>query len=133
MRASVRAAVPRPGSPRSDRRAATRAHVRPGARPATRATGGRWAPPEEVRLDDRKPHFNALLDGALTGVDRDPIRRLLGRDARCRKFLDLPGGYGLLNPSLGPRAGVELFRVAALECWLRQIEGVQALGSSGVR
>jgi hypothetical protein len=86
---------------------------------ARRAMAG--ALPDAVRLATRKPDFNPVLRQALA-IDRDPVRALLGPDARVRAYVRedvLDARLGDPPDRLRDRDLLTLWRVAALESWLR--------------
>jgi asparagine synthase (glutamine-hydrolysing) len=99
--------------------AAFDAHLdRPAAR---RAMAG--LVPDEVRLDDRKPHFNRLLEESLER-DRAPARALL-ESAEVAAYLE-PAALRDLAAALAgdpaarrPGWALDAWRALTLECWLR--------------
>jgi asparagine synthase (glutamine-hydrolysing) len=78
--------------------------------------------PDEVRLSDRKPHFNPLLETALAGPDAAAVRELLGDPrAEVRAYLRPEALDERLARDPRSLAGGELlglWRALALECWL---------------
>jgi asparagine synthase (glutamine-hydrolysing) len=81
--------------------------------------------PDEVRLNDDKPHFNRILEGALSGPDWASVERLLG-DSRAavgaHVRLDAVRADVLERPPGRDRRrawSLELWRLLTLECWLR--------------
>jgi asparagine synthase (glutamine-hydrolysing) len=79
--------------------------------------------PDRVRLADRKPHFNPLLQAALGVRDATAVRALLGDPrAEVRAYLRADALDGRLAGDLGRlegRALLELWQALTIECWLR--------------
>ena len=95
--------------------------------------------PEEVLGSTRKPHFDPVLEAALTGPDASVLRTLL-RDPhpelawRLRRDASLEAIAGS-----GPGWSLDLWRLATLELWLRHgggeprerlLEGLQSAPAS---
>jgi asparagine synthase (glutamine-hydrolysing) len=90
---------------------------------AREAMAGRL--PDVVRLSDRKPHFNSLLEGAFAGPDAPAVASLLADPAaEVAAYVDpamlaqgrLPGESSLARP-------LSLWRIVMLEAWLRLQKG----------
>jgi asparagine synthase (glutamine-hydrolysing) len=81
--------------------------------------------PDAVRLNTAKPHFNAVVEQALTGPDRAMVEQLLAQPTpELRKHVNLDAvRTELLSrrpQSVGhPGWALDLWQVATLECWLR--------------
>jgi asparagine synthase (glutamine-hydrolysing) len=82
--------------------------------------------PDEVRLNDDKPHFNRVLEGALAGPDWASVKELLGDPrAAVGEHVRLEAvRSALLDGQPGSRRrrltwSLDLWRLVTLESWLR--------------
>ena len=90
-------------------------HDRPLARAAVRGLI-----PDAVRLSDRKPFFNGLLDEALAGPDSDSLARMLTEPGEAMAWALRPGG---LDAITGPARSLIGWRVATACLWARRTLG----------
>jgi hypothetical protein len=88
-------------------------HDRPLAREAARGLI-----PERVRLSDRKPFFNELLDDALAGSDADGLGPLLRNPGEALAWALRPGELDLIG---GPARSLVRWRVATASLWARRM------------
>jgi asparagine synthase (glutamine-hydrolysing) len=95
--------------------------------------------PDEVRLRPDKSYFNDVLAAAVHDADAAPIARLLGDEARVARYVQpdvLTRLQGAPARHRGGRPTWLLWRLASIECWLRQQEdpafAEDALGTWGL-
>jgi Asparagine synthase len=79
--------------------------------------------PDEVRLGERKPYFNAVLEDALAGPDAAAAAALLANGAHVAAYVDLDLARAALARVRAResrlRDAPDLWRVLTLEHWLR--------------
>lgn len=91
--------------------------------------------PDAVRLRAPKSSFDAPFHGALAGPDAPALRALLDDRARVGAYVHLGSARAelLAGPPSGSRArmswGLQLWRLATAELWLRRLEDPSAFAS----
>lgn len=89
-------------------------------RPVLRAAVADLVPGAARR--EGKSYFNAVLADAVHNVDENPLRHLLDEDAEITRYVNprvFRGLFATPPERRGRRETVLLWRLAAVECWLR--------------
>jgi asparagine synthase (glutamine-hydrolysing) len=82
--------------------------------------------PDAVRLDDAKPYFNDPLTDALTGPDSELTAELATAD-EVSPYVHLDRVRELLGRPGGPAWPLDVWRLATVAAWLRQLGDPAAL------